>query len=115
MKVGPVILFATLVASAAQNAAPTVQPPKQEIQVEAPRPPRTSEVNTNALSNPKPGQTNLPTIFYSGLGPDIRKSTNRWRMFSLRKKVDLKTDGENLIMDTRTEAARPFKLFSIDF
>ncbi len=75
-----------------------------------------STLKTNLLSDPKPAQEPAkPLLTLSGLGPEIAKSTNRWRMFSLRRPLNPKEDAATLILDTRTEAARPVKLFSIDF
>ena len=118
MKVWSAITLAALGFSLlhAQEAAPTGQP-RQEIFVDTPRPPKTAEVNTNALSTPKPPQKDAkpPVVTYSGLGPEVAKATNKWKVFSLRRPANPKEDGSNLIRETRTEAARPIKLLSIDF
>ena len=95
-----------------QNTAPTGKP-RQEIEVAAPQSPRTNGINTNALSNLNQPKTN---IAYSGLGPEFRKSTNRWRTFSLRRPANLKEDESNLTREgLRTEASPAVKLISIDF
>lgn len=81
---------------------------KPNIEVQAPLTPKTS-TPTNIVI-PKE-----PVVRYGGLATDIKRSTNRWKMFSLRKPADPKNDDANLIKETRTEGARPIKLFSIDF
>lgn len=92
------------------NAAPTGKP-KQEIEITAPTPPKESEVNTNLL----PKMPQRPAISHGGLATDIRKSTNRWKMFSLRRPANVKEDEANMIRNTRTEASPAVKLFSVDF
>ena len=82
--------------------------PHPQIELISPLEPKTT--NTTILETPKE-----PLIKYSGLATDIKRSTNRWRMFSLRKPVDPKTDEAQMIRDTRTEGAKPIKIFSIDF
>jgi hypothetical protein len=86
----------------------------QDVRIEAPVAPKPPGANTNALSAPieRPKE---PLIKYSGLMADFKRSTNRWKFFSLRKPVDPKTDGANLIRETRTEAGHPVKLLSLDF
>jgi hypothetical protein len=86
----------------------------QDVRIEAPAAPKPAGSTTNALSAPieRPKE---PLIKYSGLLTDFKRSTNRWKFFSLRKKADPKTDGENLIRETRTEASHPVKLLSLDF
>ena len=93
-----------------QNAAPTVKS-RQEIEVIAPKPAKESEVNTNAL----PKMPKEPTVSYGGLASDIRKSTNRWKMFSIRRPAHLKDDEANMIRNLRTESSPAVKLFSVDF
>jgi hypothetical protein len=99
-----------------QNAAPTGKP-RQEIQVDAPRAPRTTEVTTNALSKPQPpNQPTKPKRTYGGVVQDVRKSTNRWKMFSLRRPANLKEDDANVTREAlRTEASGAVKLISVDF
>jgi hypothetical protein len=92
------------------NAAPTGQP-RQQIEITAPTPPKESAVNTNLL----PKMPARPAISHGGLTTDIRKSTNRWKMFSLRRPANLKEDESNLIRNVRTEASPAVKLFSVDF
>ena len=95
-----------------QNTAPTGKP-RQEVEIAAPQSPRTNGINTNALSNLNQPKTN---ITYSGLGPELRKSTNRWRIFSLRRPANTKEDESNLTREgLRTEASPAIKLISIDF
>src|SRR6185436_11448178 len=79
------------------NAAPTGKP-RQEIEVIAPKPPKESEINTNIF----PKMPKEPTVSYGGLARDIRKSTNRWKTFSLRRPANLKEDEQNLIRNART-------------
>ena len=98
-----------------QNAAPTGQP-RQEIEVQAPRAPRTTEVTTNALSKVQPpDQPTKPKRTYSGVAHDLRKSTNRWKMFSLRTRADLAEDDKAVIRNLRTEGGGAVKLLSVDF
>src|SRR4051812_25159467 len=62
------------------NVAPTGKP-RQEIEVLAPQSPKPSdEINTNLL----PKMPQEPTVSYGGLASDLKKSTNRWKTFSLR-------------------------------
>ena len=110
------ILFALATLSAfgqTQNVAPTSQPPKkQEIEIAAPRPVlTTNQVSTNAI----PQKPKEPTVTYSGLVQDVRKSTNRWKIFSLRRPANPKEDNANLVRDLRTEASPAVKLISVDF
>jgi hypothetical protein len=94
----------------AQEKHATPTPPKQEIEVQSPLAPKPATTGTtNLITPPK------DLIKYGGLATDIKRSTNRWKMFSLRKPLDPKTDEATLIRETRTEAAKPIKLFSIDF
>jgi hypothetical protein len=99
-----------------QNAAPTGKP-HQEIQVDAPRAPGTTEVTTNALSKPQPpNQLTKPKRTYGGVVNDVRKSTNRWKIFSLRRPASLKEDDANVTREgLRTEASGAVKLISVDF
>jgi hypothetical protein len=119
MKLGLTILAALALTTLAQdapnprklqNAAPSGKP-KQEIEITAPTPPKESEVNTNLL----PKMPQRPAISHGGLATDIRKSTNRWKMFSLRRPANLKEDEANMIRNARTEAGPPVKIFSVDF
>jgi hypothetical protein len=123
MKVGLFILFAAIGVSGAfaqdatatgakQKSLPT--PPRKEIQVETPQAPKELTVDTNLLANPNPTPKKESRINYSGFITDVRRSTNRWKMFSLRKPVDPAHDGENL-MDAHSEAGPGIKLFSIGF
>ncbi|HUS35389.1 MAG TPA: hypothetical protein VM680_08575 [Verrucomicrobiae bacterium] len=96
------------------NVAPTGKP-RQEIEVQAPRAPKTTEVTTNALSKVQPDQPTKPKVTYSGVGHDVRKSTNRWKMFSLRRRADLQEDDKAVIRNLRTEGGGAVKLFSVDF
>jgi hypothetical protein len=99
----------------AQEVAPSGQP-TQGVEVQTPRAPATNIISTNILSEAKqPDERLKPLLTYSGLGKDIAKSTNRWRMFSLRKAANVKEDDANLIRNIRTEAGPAIKLFSIDF
>src|SRR5688572_1383001 len=86
----------------------------QDVRIEAPVPPKTSIINTNLLTAPSAQPKESP-IKYSGLATDLKRSTNRWKFFSLRKPADPKTDAANLIHDTRAQAGPPIKLLSIDF
>jgi hypothetical protein len=93
------------------NAAPSGKP-RQEIEVIAPdRPKESEEVNTNLFPKMPPG----PAVTYGGLASDVKKSTNRWKMFSLRQPANLKRDDANMIRGTRTEGGPAVKLFSVDF
>jgi hypothetical protein len=101
--------------NAPQNTAPTGKP-KQELEVTAPLAPKTNEVNTNILSSAKsPKEPKEPTVSYGGVLTDIRKSTNRFKTFSLRRRVNLKEDDANLIRNVRTEGGPAVKVFSVDF
>lgn len=112
MKVSALILLtavASLSTFAQDKAAPIASPPTPSLAV-------TNKVDTNLLANPRPPQPEKPPLVtFSGLGPDIAKSTNRWKMFSLRRPANPKEDTANLITDTKSEISRPVKLFSIDF
>jgi hypothetical protein len=102
-------------ANSSVNAAPTGKP-RQEIELQAPVAPKTTEVTTNALSKVQPpDQARKPKVTYGGLAHDVRKSTNRWRMFSLRRRVDLAEDDKAVIRNLRTEGGGAVKLFSVDF
>ena len=122
MKLPLSIAFASALAIAViaqdrpQNAAPTGKP-RQEIEVEAPRAPKTTEVTTNALSKPQPpNQPTKPKRTYGGVVQDVRKSTNRWKIFSLRRPANLKEDDTNVTREgLRTEASGAVKLISVDF
>jgi hypothetical protein len=90
-----------------------INKPSQNLEVIAPPPPRTNSLDTNVLSNPK-----LPkesTVSFGGLIPEVRKSTNRWRIFSLRRPANLKDDEANLVRNVRTEASPAVRVFSVDF
>jgi hypothetical protein len=93
-----------------QNAAMTGKP-RQEIEVTAPQPAKESEVNTNAL----PKMPKQPAVSYGGLASDIRKSTNRWKMFSIRRPANPKEDDANMVRNLRTEGGPGVKVFSVDF
>jgi hypothetical protein len=113
MTLAGALAFATFAQDAppkTQNAAPTGKP-RQEIEVVAPERPKESEVNTNAY----PKMPKQPTVSYGGVASDVRKSTNRWRIFSLRRPANLKEDEANVIRNLRTEGAPAVKLFSVDF
>ena len=99
------------------NAASTGKPAQPvDVEVDAPRAPKTTEVSTNALSKPQPpDQVLKPKVNVSGLGPEMKKSTNRWKMFSLRKPVNFKEDEASVIRGARTEGGPPVKLFAVDF
>ena len=98
-----------------QNVSPTGKP-RQEIELQAPVAPKTTEVTTNALSKVQPpDQVRKPKVTYGGLAQDVRKSTNRWRMFSLRRRADLAEDDKAVIRNLRTEGGGAVKLFSVDF
>jgi hypothetical protein len=85
--------------------------PKPAIEVQTPLPPaKPTTASTNVLDLPKE-----PTVTFGGTVMDFKRSTNRWKMFSLRKPLDRKADEATVIRETRTEGARPVKLFSIDF
>src|SRR5258706_13642500 len=91
------LTLATQAQNAPLNAAPTGKP-KQDLEVDAPRAPKTTEVSTNALSKPQsPKEPKEPTVTYGGLATDVRKSTNRWKMFSLRRPANLKEDDTAVI------------------
>jgi hypothetical protein len=92
----------------AQEKPATATTPQPQLELQSPLEPKTT--NSTILETPKE-----PLIKYSGLATDIKRSTNRWRMFSLRKPADPKTDGAHIIHETRTEGAKPVKIFSIDF
>jgi hypothetical protein len=101
------------------NVAPTGQP-RQEIEITAPATAKTSTVNTNLFSARKPGaaaanEPKEPTVTYGGFITDLRKSTNRARTFSLRRRANLKEDDTALIHNVRAEASPAVKLFSVDF
>ena len=85
--------------------------PKPQIEVQTPLPAaRPTTASTNIMELPKE-----PTVTYGGTFMDIKRSTNRWKMFNLRKPLDPKADSATVIRETRTESAKPIKLFSIDF
>jgi hypothetical protein len=112
MKIWLVIgcLSALAAATPAQDkAAPIAKP-----EIQTPRPATNSALNTNALSTATQ-KVREPLIKYSGVATDFKRSTNRWKFFSLRQPRDPKHDGENVIRTTRTEAGGPIKIFSIDF
>ena len=101
-----------------QNVAPTGKPRQEiEIEVTAPRPPKTTEISTNALSKPQPpDQPTKPKRTYTGVAHDLRKSTNRWKIFSLRRPANLKEDDANVTREgLRTEASGAVKIISVDF
>src|SRR4051812_34943068 len=77
---------------------------KPEIEIQTPLAPKSPTIATNIMEAPKE-----PLVKFGGLATDMKRSTNRWKMFSLRKPLDPKTDGANLIRDTRTEGAKPIK------
>lgn len=122
MKLAPAIALtaalalSTVAQEAPINVAPTGKP-RQEIEVQAPRAPKSTEVSTNALSKPQSTDQPLkPKRSYGGLAKDMQKSTNRFKMFSLRRPVHLKDDDANVIREgLRTEAGGAVKLFSVDF
>jgi hypothetical protein len=90
---------------------PATPAPKPEIEIQSPLAPKAAtSASTNIMEAIKD-----PLVKYSGLATDLKRSTNRWKMFSLRKPTDPKSDQATLIRDTRTEAGGPIKLFSIDF
>jgi hypothetical protein len=101
----------TLCAGAQEKLAPISKP-----EIQSPRRQTNSSltINTNILATPAQKPTE-PAIKYSGVATDFKRSTNRWRFFSLRQPRDPKRDGQNVIRDTRAEAGGPIKLFSIDF
>jgi hypothetical protein len=80
----------------------------------SPRAPAQTTVNTNILATPgqKPKE---PAIKFSGVATDFKRSTNRWKFFSLRAPRDPKRDGQNVVRDLRTEGGGGIKLFSVDF
>lgn len=101
-----------------KNVAPTGKPrQKIELEVQAPRPPKTTDISTNALSKPQPpDQPTKPKRTYSGVAADVRKSTNRWKIFSLRRPANLKEDDANVIREgLRTEGGGAVKLIAVDF
>jgi hypothetical protein len=113
------VVAALAVAARAQNAplntAPTGKP-RQELEVAAPLTRKTNDLNTNILSNAQgPKSPKETSVTYGGLVTHVRKSTNHWRMFSLRRPANLKEDDVNLIHDLRTEAGGAVKVFSVDF
>ena len=124
MKVGWIHLFAavSVLSGVAQDATAPVKaskpslpaPPRQEIQIDAPQVAKESQVNTNLLANPNPARRKNSRFSYGGLFTDVARSTNRWKMFSLRRPVDPDHDGENL-MDAHTKNGPALKLFSIGF
>ena len=96
-----------------QNAAPSGKP-RQDVEIAAPRAARTNALTTNALSQIKDPKQPQRTV--GGLVPEIRKSTNRWRMFSLRRPANPKEDEANVTREgLRTEASGAVKLISVDF
>lgn len=114
-------VFALASVARAQDVAPPAKANQgtRGIEVQAPRPAGTNGVktiNTNIVTDAKAAEDKLrPLLTYSGVGPEVARSTNRWRIFSLRRPVDRKEDGANLIRDIRTEASPAIKIFSIDF
>src|SRR4051812_26930455 len=95
------ITFMALLATSALGQTTTATPatptgkPREQLQVDAPRAATTTEASTNAI----PLKPKEPAVTYSGIVQDVKKSTNRWRMFSLRKKADPKEDSKNVIRD----------------
>lgn len=87
---------------------------KSQPEIQAPRAPTQTTLNTNILATPAQ-KANEPVIKYSGVATDFKRSTNRWKFFSLRQPRDPKRDGQNVIRTTRAEAGGPIKIFSIDF
>lgn len=115
MAVAASVALAALAQDAPINTAPTGKP-RQNLEIAAPVAPKTNQINTNVLSSatgpklPKEGG-----VSYGGLIPDVRRSTNRWRMFSLRRPANPREDDANMIRNLRTEAGGAVKLFSVDF
>ena len=100
---------------AALNTAPSGKP-RQNLEIAAPLAPKTNAIDTNVLSSARgPKLPKEPTVSYGGVVNDIRKSTNRWRMFSLRRHANLKEDEANMVRNLRTEASPAVKLISVDF
>jgi hypothetical protein len=113
--VAAILMLAARGQDAPLKATP-LNKPRQDLEVVAPVRPKTNSLDTNILSSaqgPKlPKQT---VVTYGGLIPEVRKSTNRWRMFSLRRPANLKQDEANLVRDVRTEASPAVRVFSVDF
>lgn len=97
-----------LCAPAQDKPASSSQP-----EIQAPRPQTNSPINTNLLAAPvqKPKDS---AVKYSGVAADFKRSTNRWKFFSLRAPRDPNHDGENLIHDAHSPGG-PVKVISIDF
>ena len=114
MRIWLVIAFFSALALAATTPAQDKSAPIAKPEIQSPRPAANSPLNTNALSSPnqKPKES---AIKYSGVATDFKRSTNRWKFFSIRQPRDPKRDGENVIHTTRSEAGGPIKILSIDF
>ena len=108
-----------VVAAHAQNAPIQAAPsgkPRQDLEVTAPVAAKTNAINTNVLSSATgPKRPKEPGVTYGGVVNDVRKSTNRWKMFSLRRPTNLKEDEANMVRNLRTEASPAVKLISVDF
>lgn len=89
----------------------------QDADIVAPQGPKTSTVDTNVLSRPRPVPANerKARVKTSGAVAGWKKGDKPHKVFSLRKPVDPDRDGENVITDLPTETRRGFKLFSLDF
>jgi hypothetical protein len=113
------VAAALTLAAHGQSAPPKTAPigkPRQDLEVVAPPPPKTNALDTNILSSARgPKLPKETTVTYGGLIPEVRRSTNRWRMFSLRRPANLKEDDANLVRNVRAEASPAVKVFSIDF
>lgn len=98
--------------TSAQEAAPKA-PIQQDVV--APQAPKTSNVDTNALGQPRPERVEKPVRKYSGVLAGWKKGDKPQKVFSLRNPADPRRDGENVINDLPTETRRGIKLFSLDF
>ena len=115
MAVAAALALAAHAQDAPINTAPSGKP-RQNLEVAAPLAPKTNAIDTNVLSSARgPKLPKEPTVSYGGLVNDVRKSTNRWRMFSLRRPANLKEDDANTVHNLRTEASPGVKLISVDF
>jgi hypothetical protein len=112
MKRGLLICFVAFCASGADGQVVTAPAkPRVELEAAAPVAAKTNLVSTNAL----PLKGKATAVTYSGVAADVRKATNRWRVFSLRRPLDPKEDGANWVRDLGTEGGGGVKIFSVDF
>ena len=115
LKAGLILAFALVsVAGVRAENAESLEQPVIEARMEYVAPaPKTSAPMTLFLGAPARLEK-TPTIHYGGLVTDIINSRDRLHMFSLRKPLDLKRDGENLL-DAHSKVGPAIRIFSISF